>query len=73
MPTEAVDGPIAGRRGDPRAGLAGQPVPRPPFERRDEGVLDGLLGDVEVAGLADERRDRPSRLLAEQAVDELRA
>jgi hypothetical protein len=28
------------------------------LERRDEGLLDGLLGEVEVSKLADERRER---------------
>ena len=39
---------------------------------RRGSVLDGLLGEVEVAvEHADEHRDRPSRLLPEQAVDGL--
>ena len=47
-------------------GLSGMPRVRPRLERADEGLLDGLLGEVEVAEDADERRDRPPRLLAEQ-------
>ena len=46
-------------------------LPRPCFERPDERFLDGLLGEVEVAQDANERRDRPPGFLAEQAVDEL--
>ena len=53
-------------------GLAGSPSRGQRSMADDEGVLDGVLGDVPVADLADERRDRPPRLLAEQAVDELR-
>ena len=52
-------------------GLSGTPRDRPHLERRDERLLDGLLGEVEVAEDADERRDRPARFLAEQAVDDL--
>ena len=70
-PPDPVDGLVAGRGRDPRAGVARQPALRPHLERDQEGVLDGLLGEVEVAEDADERRDRPSRLLAEQAVDGL--
>ena len=44
---------------------------RPRLEGGDERVLDGLFGEVEVAEDADERRDRPSLLVAEQAVDDL--
>jgi len=38
----------------------------------DEGVLHYLLGEVEVAEHADERRDRPPGLLPKQALDRLR-
>ena len=70
-PPDPVDGLVPGRGRDPRAGVARQPALRPDLERDQERVLDGLLGEVEVAEDADERRDRPSRLLAEQAVDSL--
>jgi hypothetical protein len=40
-------------------------------ERHDEGVLHRLLGEVEVAEHADERRDRPPGLLPKQALDRL--
>ena len=53
------------------AGLRGSAALGPDLERDEEGVLHRLLGEVEVAEHADERRDRPSRLLAEQAVDGL--
>ena len=53
------------------AGVVRDAADRPRLERGDERVLDRLLGEVEVAEHADERRDRPSLLLAEQAVDDL--
>ena len=51
-------------------GLCRQPVARPALEGHDERLLDGFLGQVEVAGQPDQRRDRPSGLLAEQAIDD---
>ena len=46
---------------------------RPALERDDERLLDRLLGQIEVAEDADQRRDRPPRLAPEQAVDYIRA
>ena len=51
-------------------GLAGTPRAGQRLQRGDERVLDGLLGEVEVAEHADQRRDRPALLLAEEAVDD---
>ncbi len=52
-------------------GIVGRAVSRPPLERDDEGLLHRLLGEVEVAEDADQARDRPPRLVPEQAIDEL--
>ena len=68
---QPVDRPVARGRRDPRPGVGGHAAVRPGLERGDERVLDGLLGEVEVAEDADQRRDRPALLLAEQAVDDL--
>jgi hypothetical protein len=70
-PADAIDRPVAGGGRDPGPRIAGYPPLRPDLQGGHEGVLDRLLGEVEVAEHADERRDRPSRLLAEQAVDGL--
>ena len=51
-------------------GLSGTPRVRPRLEGRDERVLDGLLGEIEVAEDADQGGHRPALLLAEQAVDD---
>src|SRR5256712_8721334 len=62
---EAVD-PLALRHDEePGAGVAPGPRLRPMLERADYRVLDALLGDVEVAEGADERRGEPAGLLAE--------
>ena len=50
-------------------GLSGTPVDRPALQRRDVGVRDRLLGEVEVAEDADQRGDHPPVLLAEDAGD----
>jgi hypothetical protein len=68
---QPVDGPVPGGGGDPRPRPVGDALPGPPLHGHHEGVLDGLLGQVEVAEDADEGCDRPSLLLAEQAVDDL--
>ena len=52
------------------AGLRRHPVARPSLERDDEGVLDGLLGAVEVAERPRQDGDRLPGLAPEQAVDE---
>ena len=51
---DAVDGATAGRGRDPRAGPVRHTIVWPVLERREECVLDRLLGGVEVAA---ERRD----------------
>ena len=47
--SEPVDRLVAGGGGDPRAGLVGDPGPRPLLEGHHEGVLHRVLGAVEVA------------------------
>jgi hypothetical protein len=68
---QAVDRLVAGDAGDPGTGVARNPVTRPALERDDERLLDGVLGDVEVAEYANQRGDRPPRLVPEQAVNRL--
>ena len=70
-PARPVDRPVPGGGDDPRPGIGRDAVRRPPLERRDVGVGDGLLGEVEVAQDADERRDRAPVLLVEDAGDDV--
>ena len=67
---QPVDRPVAGRGRDPRAGVVGHAARGPRLQRGDERVLDRLLGEVEVAEDADQRRDRPALLLTEDTVDD---
>ena len=51
--------------------MRGDAAVRPRLQRSDERLLDGFLGEIEVAEDPDQGRDRSSLLLAEQAVDDL--
>ena len=70
-PAHAIDRAVPRRGRDPRPGIGRDAPDGPRLECGDERVLDRLLGEVEVAEDADERRDRPALLFAEQAVDDL--
>ena len=59
-PSESVDRPVPGRGHDPRPRVDRQPIARPALEGDDERLLDRFLGQVEVAGQPDQRRDRPA-------------
>ena len=66
---QPVDGLIPGGGDDP-AGRAGrQAAGRPARRGAGEGVLDRVLGDVDVAEHADQDRDRPPVLLTEHPLD----
>ena len=69
LPAEPVDGPVAGGGDDPAGRARGQAGRRPPLHGRGERVLDGLLGDVDVAEDPDQDGDRPAVLLAEDPLD----
>ena len=70
LASQPVDRPVARRRRDPRAGVVGDPRSGHIRSACDERLLDRVLGQVEVAEDADQGRDRPPLLLAEQAVDD---
>src|SRR5439155_3673653 len=57
---------------DPRARVRRDAVPGPPLECNGEGLLDGVLGEVEVAERMRECGDGTAPLLAERALDRLR-
>ena len=50
-------------------GLAGAPVARPALGGDRERLLGGLLGEVEVAEEADQRREDASPLVAEDLLE----
>ena len=69
--TQPIDCAVARGRGDPRPRVVRNTAPGLGFERRDERILQGLLGQVEITEHADEGRDRPSLFFTEEAIDEL--
>jgi hypothetical protein len=64
-PAQPVDGAVARRGGEPRAGIARDAVAVPSLDRAREGVLRALLGEIPVGGLADQSGDDASPLVAE--------
>jgi hypothetical protein len=67
LAADAVDRPVAGGRDDPRTRVRRDAVARPAFRGAYEGVLDRVLGEVEVAENAAEDRDRAGALVAVRA------
>ena len=68
LAADDVDGPSLRGYQQPAAWVVGDAVAGPPIDGTDEGVLDGLLRQVEVADRADEGGERPPPLLPEQAL-----
>ena len=67
-----VDRLEAAGRDEPRARIVGHAVARPLLDRRREGVVQRLLGEVEVAEQADQRGEDAARLGAVDGVDPAR-
>ena len=68
-PPQDVDGLESTGRHQPGSGLGRDPVPRPLLDGRREGVLQRLLGEVEVAEEADQRGKDAPRFGAVDGVD----
>lgn len=66
---ELVDRPVARRRHQPGAGIAGNPALRPLLEGDDEGVLRQFLGEADVTNDPGEARDELRLLDAPDRVD----
>jgi hypothetical protein len=72
LAAEAVDRLVARGAEDPGAWLVGQAALGPLQERGLEGVVEGLLGELEVAAEhADQPGEHPSRVLAVDRRDPL--
>jgi hypothetical protein len=65
---QPVDGPPPRRGRDPCRGVGRHTVAGPGRDGGDEGVLDGVLGQLQVAELADERGQDGGALAAERAL-----
>ena len=62
---QAVDGTVAGGRGDPTAGVGRHAGLRPPLARNEERLLDHLFGDVDVAEETDQGGNYSAGFLSE--------
>jgi hypothetical protein len=67
---DPVDGAVARGRRQPRARVGGRSVARPALRGDREGLLRGLLGEVEVAEEADEGSEDAAPLVAEGPLED---
>lgn len=51
---QSVQGLVSSDSGEPRRRVVGDPAPPPLFYGHEQGVLESVFGDVQVAGEADE-------------------
>ena len=58
VPPDIIDRGVAADHDQPRRGIARRAVLRPAFQRAQGRVLEGFLGGVEIAEIAQERADR---------------
>ena len=62
---QPVDGPAPGRGDQPGRRVVGYAVGRPALRRDREGFRGGVLGEVPIAEVADQRGQHPAPLVAE--------
>jgi hypothetical protein len=67
---DAVDGPVARRGDQPARRVVGRTIARPPRGGNGEGVLGGLLGEVEVAEEADQGSEDLAPPVAENLLED---
>ena len=67
---DPVDRPVAGRRHQPGARVVRRPIARPALGGDREGLLSGLLGEVEVAEEADQVGEDAAPLVAEDPLED---
>jgi hypothetical protein len=70
LAAQPVDRAVARGGHQPGAGVVGRAGPRPALRRHREGLLDGLLGEVEVAEEADQGGEHTPPLVAEDLLDQ---
>jgi hypothetical protein len=66
---DIVDRDIAPDHDQPRRGIARRAVLRPAFQRAQAGVLEGLLGGVEIAEIAEQRANRLGTRRGQRGID----
>ncbi len=66
---DVVDRDIAPDHDQPCRGIARRPVLRPAFQRAQAGVLERLLGGIEIAEIAQQRADRLGTRRGQRGID----
>jgi hypothetical protein len=66
---DAVDRPVSGRGDQPGTGVRGLALAWPALGCDRKGLRRGLLGEVEVAEEADQRREDTTPLVAEDVLE----
>ena len=66
---DAIDGGVASNHDEPAGGVARRTVLRPGAERAQAGILEGFLGGIEVAEIAQQGADRLGTGRREREVD----
>jgi hypothetical protein len=72
LPAQTVDRLVPSDIDQPGARISRNAFRRPLLDRRREGFLQRLLGELEIADEADQRREDATRLLPEDPLDILR-
>jgi hypothetical protein len=66
---DAVDRPVPGGGDQPCTGIGGLALARPALGGDRKGIRRGLLGELEVAEEADQRREDTPPLVAEDVLE----
>ena len=69
VPPDIVDRDVAADHDQPRRGIARRAVLRPALQRAQAGVLERLLGGVEIAEIAQQCADRLGTRRGQCAID----
>ncbi|MHC2316297.1 hypothetical protein ACVIHC_003343 [Bradyrhizobium diazoefficiens] len=69
LPPDAINRLVAADIDEPGARIIGHLARRPAFERDREGILECVLGEIEIADEADQRGKHPPRLVAKDPSD----
>ena len=69
LPADPVDRLVASDIDQPRPRIGRRIGGGPAFQRHRERILQRILGEIEIADQADQRRQRPTRLVAEYFFD----
>ncbi len=66
---QAIDRPSPRGDREPCPGVGGHPVASPCRDGRGERILNGVLGELEIANMSDQRREHLRALVAKRARD----